>query len=147
VIFIGYMKLNENILRVKEIMGINESADAGENDISFAIDAVLNTTFVEPNKDIVCKVKVIHPKNIEVLMGQQKYVQYKLVITFIGGYGTKYWPRTMAVNDMYEKLMDEAWFLVYNFVGKSTAVFSEYVKECDSTEKEVERVHRGILNI
>jgi hypothetical protein len=27
------MKLNENILRVKEIMGINESADAGENDI------------------------------------------------------------------------------------------------------------------
>ncbi len=48
---------------------------------------------------------------------------------------------------MYEKLMDEAWFLVYNFVGKSTAVFSEYVKECDSTEKEVERVHRGILNI
>lgn len=141
------MKLNENILRVKEIMGINESADAGENDISFAIDAVLNTTFVEPNKDIVCKIKVIHPKNIEVLKGQQKYLQYKLVITFIGGYGTKYWPRTMAVNDMYEKLMDEAWFLVYNFVGKSTAVFSEYVEECDSNEKSVERFHRGILNI
>ena len=141
------MKLNENILRVKEIMGINESAHAGENDISFAIEAVLNTTFVEPNKDIVCKIEVIHPKNIEVLKGQQKYLQYKLVITFIGGYGTKYWPRTMAVNDMYEKLMDEAWFLVYNFVGKSTAVFSEYVKECDSTEKGVERVHRGILNI
>lgn len=99
------MKLTENILRIKKMMGVlNEQA--GDKDLSKHIEKLLNVTFVEPYKNIVCKVEVKHPKDIKVLSGQHEYSDYRLTITFIGGYGTDNWPMTMAMRDKFEKLMD-----------------------------------------
>jgi hypothetical protein len=125
------MKLTENIQRIKKMMGVlNEQA--GDKDLSKHIEKILNIMFVEPNKDLVCKVEVKHPKDIKILQGQPEYIDYRLTITFIGGQGTKDWPMTQAVHRKFEKLMDEAWFIVYENANKPVSVYSKYVKECDS---------------
>lgn len=125
------MKLTENIQRIKKMMGVlNEQDD--ERDLSKHIEKILNIMFVEPNKDLVCKVEVKHPKDIEVLKGQPKYKEYRLTITFICGYNTKYWPMTQALNDMYDDLMNEAWFIVYENTNRTVSVYKKCVEKCNS---------------
>jgi hypothetical protein len=97
---------------------------------SIIIEKLLNKTFVQENSDIVCKVDVKHPDEREVLEGQPKYKNYSVTVTFIGGYGTKYWPRTMAVNDKYYFLMNEMWETVHEYTNTVCDIYSKYVNKC-----------------
>ena len=109
---------------------ITEEIGDKKHDKSKLIEKLLYTTFVIPNKDIVCGVEVKHPDDREVLQGQSKYISYSITITFIGGYGTKYWPRTMAVRDKYDELFNEVWGIVYDYTNTPCDIYSKYVKEC-----------------
>lgn len=50
----------------------------------------------------------------------------------IGGYGTRMWPQTQAVQKMYDDLLDEIWDTVWDYTGISLALYSNYVKECSN---------------
>ena len=97
---------------------------------SIIIENLLNKTFVKEHSNIVCKVEVKHPDERKVLEGQPKYQSYSVTVTFIGGYGTKYWPRSMGVNEKYDSLMDELWETVYNYTNTACDIYSKYVKKC-----------------
>ena len=122
------MKLNEQISKINEII------HGDDFDKSKLIKRLLDTTFVKPNSDVVCKVEVKHPKDREVLKGQEKYISYSITVTVIGGYNTKYWPRTMKVNDMYDDLLNEAWHLAYDFTNVACDVYLKLTKNCDNLD-------------
>jgi len=121
------MNLQEQILRINEIMNLDNS----EKDLSPLLEKLLYSSIVEPNNDVVCKIKVKHPKDREVLDGQPKYNFYSVTLYVIGGYGTKFWPQTMAVQDLYDDLMNEAWEIVHNFTNTPTDLYYIKVKSCD----------------
>jgi hypothetical protein len=119
------MNLTEQIKRIHEIFG------EYKNNRSDVLEKLLKTLFVDKYSHLVCKVEVEHPEDRQVLQGQPKYKTYSITITFIGGYGTRYWPRTMRVNDMYEELMNEAWDIVHSFTNIPCDLYSKYVQECN----------------
>ena len=117
---------------LKEQIGETQNTmSGGDKPKVKVIESLLNKIFVNKNSDIVCGVEVKHPDDREVLNGQQKFQSYSITITFIGGYGTKFWPRTMAVNDKYDDLMNEVWHLVYDYTNTPCDIYSKYVKVCD----------------
>ena len=115
------MKLQETIRRI-----LRED----KKDSTPLIEKVLNDMLVKYNKDILCGVTVVHPDNRITLSGG-KYLHYKVTFTFIGGHGTKNWPKTMAIRDKYDEIMNEGWYLVHDFTGIPVDVYSEEIKECD----------------
>ena len=128
------MNLQENIHRIKEMMGvINE--DNSKKDLSPMIRESLNS-LIERNKHIVCDVEVTAPWNRETVEPDKSFKHYKVLVTFIGGYGTKYFPATQAVQEKYDNLMDEIWETVYGFFGEPIDVYSKKVKECGDSINE-----------
>lgn len=128
------MNLHEDISRIKQMMGIiNE--DNSKKDLSPMIRESLNS-FIERNKHIVCDVEVTAPWNRETVEPDKSFKHYKVLVTFIGGHGTKYFPTTQAVQEKYDNLMDEIWETVYGFFGEPIDVYSKKVKECIYIEKQ-----------
>ena len=125
------MNLHEDISRIKQMMGIiNE--DNSKKDLSPMIRESLNS-LIERNKHIVCDVEVTAPWNRETVEPDKSFKHYKVLVTFIGGYGTKYFPATQAVQEKYDNLMDEIWETVYGFFGEPIDVYSKKVRNCDKT--------------
>ena len=128
------VKLKETIRRIlKE-----------ETDFTNLITILLDTIIV-PQYGNVCKVEVVAPWNRETISGD-KYGDYKVSVYFIGGYGSKNWPRTMGVREKEEKIMDEIWLAVYNMFGVNVDLYSKYVEKCEDTEMIKESNDRNILN-
>jgi hypothetical protein len=130
---------------IKRVLREEESKD----DMSPMITDLLNNIVVNDNED-VCKVEVTAPWNRETISGGD-YKSYKVNVYFIGGYGSKNWPRTEAVKDKEENIMNEIWDTVYNFMGIGTDLYSSTVKNCneniqESTNKDGdEKIRRYIL--
>jgi len=124
------MSLKQTIKRILR-EELNEIIHGDEFDKSKLIKQLLDVSLVQPNSNLVCKVEVKHPKDREVLEGQEKYISYSITVTVIGGYGTKYWPRTMAVNDIYDDILNQAWFLAYDFTNTDCDVYLKIAKNCD----------------
>lgn len=97
-------------------------------DKSSLIKKLLDVSVMKRNKDLICDIEVVSPEQVKIMTGEKK--QYHIKVTFIGGYGSKFWPRTMAVNNLYHQIIDEVWETVYNYFGETSAVYSEYVKSC-----------------
>jgi len=99
-------------------------------DLTRAIQRLLNV-FVDNHKDILCRVEVIHPnKRIKLPEHMYDHEHYAVYFYFIGGYGSVNWPATREVLDKFDKLMNEAWGLVYNYTNQTIDVFTKHVKEC-----------------
>ena len=137
------MNLHEDISRIKQMMGIITENNS-KRDLSPMIRESLNT-LIDRKKHIVCDIEVTAPwnrKSVEFDGKFQKYSSsvpfkhYKVLVTFIGGYGTKYFPLTQSDNQKYDDIMDEVWHTVYDYFGEPTDVYSKKVKECSNTEKE-----------
>ena len=122
------MNLTEQISRIKSMMDLNESES---KDLSKLIKKILEINLLAYHKNVLCKVEVIHPDNREVLEGQKKYDHYGVYLYVIGGYGTEYFPQTMAVHDMYEYLMNKAWDIVYDNFVLPTDVYRKMIKKCE----------------
>jgi hypothetical protein len=128
------MNLQENINRIKEMMGII-SEDNSKKDLSLMIRESLNT-LIERKKHIVCDIEVTAPWNRETIEPDKSFKHYKVLVTFIGGYGTRYFPLTQWDNQKYDDIMDEVWHTVFDYFGEPTDVYKKNVKHCSNTEKE-----------
>jgi len=115
------MNLQENIRKI-----LREETE----DLSSFIENMLTKILVNKNKDILCGVKVIHPTNRESL-SDRKFTSYKVTFIFIGGYGTKNWPKTQRVVGKYETIMNKGWDLIYDYTDLAVDVYSTEVKKCD----------------
>jgi hypothetical protein len=81
--------------------------------------------------DFVCKVKVKHPEDREVLDDRPKYTQWSITLHVLGGYRTDYFPTTQRIRDMYEEAMNEAWDVAYSFMNIPTDVYYKLVETCE----------------
>ena len=117
------MTLKENIKKILE-------QETKDKDLSPVLEKILNDLLIKYNKDILCGVKIIHPDNRESLSNYM-FENYKVTLIFIGGFGTIYWPRTMAVNSKYDELMDRAWELIYDITGLPIDMYSTLVNKCN----------------
>jgi len=117
-----------------------------ERDYTNLIIKLLDTIIV-PQYGNVCKVEVVAPWDRETISGG-KYNDYKVSVYFIGGYGSKNWPRTQAVIGKEEKVMDEIWLVVYNMFGVNVDLYTKYVEKCEDTEmiKESDDRTKSLLN-
>lgn len=127
-------KLNEN---VKSIFVITESQykvikEEVEKDYANLITKLMKKTILSEYNDIICDIKVTAPKDREVLDGQKPYLYYKINVYFIGGHGTKLWPRTQEVVGKYERIMDTIWSTIYDYLGIATDLYKTYVPKCEN---------------
>ena len=130
-------KLDEN---VKSVFVITESQynvikEEVEKDYTDLITKLMKKTILSEYNDIICDIKVTAPKDREVLDGQTPYLHYKINVYFIGGYGTKLWPRTQGVNNMYDKVMDTIWSTIYDYLGIATDLYKTYVPKCENKDQ------------
>jgi len=110
--------------------------EESNKDLTQVIETLLEG-FVNDHKDILCKVEVNHPDK-RVVRPYQEYPHknYRATFYFIGGYGSSNWPATQAVMVKFDKLMNEAWELIYNYTGQTLEMFTKHVKSCDDIIKE-----------
>ena len=101
-----------------------------ERDLSNSITKLLNKLVVSKYED-VCKVEVIPPWNRESLSGDHNYRDYKIIVYFLGGYGTKNWPRTMAVRDKEEEIMNIIWQHTYSVFNTPVDIYSKLISNCE----------------
>jgi hypothetical protein len=117
------MSLRENIKRVLR--------EESKRDLTSVMETLLDG-FVNDHKDVICGVKIKHPDvRTKLQHSDNNYKNYRIDFYFIGGPGTKYFPRTQAVNRMYEDLMDEAWNIVYHYTEQPLDMFSKYTESCE----------------
>jgi len=127
-------KLDEN---VKSVFVITESQynvikEEVEKDYTDLITKLMKKTILSEYSHVICDIKVTAPKDREVLDGQKPYLHYKINVYFIGGHGTKLWPRTQGIYDMYDKVMDTIWSTIYDYLGIATDLYKTYVPKCEN---------------
>ena len=106
--------------------------EEGEKDLSPKIKKLLQGSVV-PNHKMICTVDVVAPdKMYEDPTGKD----YQVMVSVIGGIGSKHWPMTQFVNRSRDEIVNDVWHTVYNFMGLSTDVFLRNVKSCDEVMSE-----------
>jgi hypothetical protein len=103
---------------------INESKEKSTNEL---ITTVLNTLVLPQYEHVICgfELKNVDDKSLD------NVINYPgVTVTFIGGYGTKMWPQTQAVQKMYDDVLDDIWETVWDYTGISLEIYSKYVKDC-----------------
>jgi len=120
------MNLRENIKRVLR--------EESKKDLTSVMETLLEG-FVNDHKDVICGIKIKHPDaRTKLRYSDNNYKNYRIDFYFIGGLGTKYFPRTQAVSRMYEDLMDDAWNIVYHYTEQPLDMFSKYMESCKEYE-------------
>ena len=107
-----------------------------EQDMSSAIKELLNISLVPNYKNIICDIDVVAPWNRKPIGSFSEFKDYQIIIKVIGGVGSKRWPNTQAISEEGDKIVDDTWHTVYNFLGASTDIFLERVKSCDEVMSE-----------
>ena len=103
-----------------------------EKDLSPKIKKLLDDS-VKPNHKMICKIDVVAPdKMYEDPTGRD----YQVMVSVIGGIGSKNWPMTQFVHGSRSKIVDDVWQTVYNYMGLGTDVFLRNVKSCDEVMSE-----------
>ena len=119
-----------------------------EKDLSPLIKTLLNDSIVNNYKGIICNVDVVAPWKRGPIGTHSDFKDYQVRVNVIGGLGSKRWPQTQSVYKERDKIVNDVWHTVYNFMGLSTDVFLRNVKSCDEvlTESTNERIERLISN-
>lgn len=104
---------------------LNENDNKVKKDLSPLIKNILNKSLVKYHPDIMCGVKVIHPKDIETI-GIIK-TQYEVTLIFVGDEEKL----TNRVKREHNKLEDDAFDIIYKLTGLYVDVYSKYVKSCN----------------
>lgn len=128
--------LGSTLLKVIPTQDIQENVEEkSKKDLSPMIRESLNN-IIEIHKDIVCDIEITAPWNRETIEPHNSFKHYKVLITFIGGYGTEYFPVTQSVRKRYDDIIDEIWQTAYSFFGQPTDIYMKTTKECNQTYKE-----------
>ena len=103
-----------------------------EKDLSPKIKELLQNSVV-PNHKMICTVDVVAPEKMyEDPTGRD----YQVMVSVVGGIGTKHWPQTQHVVRKRDEIVNDVWHTVYNYMGLSTDVFLRNVKSCDEVMSE-----------
>jgi hypothetical protein len=106
---------------------LEESKEKSKKDL---IERVLNDLFLPQYEHVICGFEVKEPHERFDTLGNTRFQFISVTITFIGGKGTKLWPVTMGIRDMYDKVMDEVWDVIYNYTNEAVDVYYKTVKDC-----------------
>ena len=115
-----------------------------EKDSSDLIKKLLNNSVVNDYKGIICSIDVVAPWKRGPIGTHSDFKDYQIRVNVIGGIGTKRWPQTQFVYKERDKIVNDVWHTVFNFMGLSTDVFLRNVKSCDEvlTESTNERLEK-----
>jgi hypothetical protein len=103
-----------------------------QKDLSSKIKKLLQDSVV-PNHKMICTVDVVAPEKMyEDPTGRD----YQVMVSVIGGLGSKHWPMTQFVIGSRDKIVNDVWHTVYNYMGLNTDVFLRNVKSCDEVMSE-----------
>jgi len=130
-IFINVRQLIKRILKEER-----------EKDLSSKIKKLLKDSVVLNHK-MICTVDVVAPWK----MYKDPFNRdYQVMVSVIGGLGSKHWPMTQFVISSRDKIVNDVWHTIYNYMGLSTDVFLRNVKSCDEvlTESSNERLEKLI---
>jgi hypothetical protein len=100
------------------------------------ITKLLETSILSRYEGLVCGIKVTAPEDRETIEPGKEYLHYKVNVYFIGGPGTEFYPKTMAIREMYDKIMYEIWDIVESHTGEPADIFSTYLNKCDNNINE-----------
>lgn len=114
-----------------------------EKDLSSAIKELLNNSIGPKYKGIICKFDAVSPWK---MYKDPINRDYQVMVSVIGGVGSNRWPNTTNFVKERDKIVNETWHTIYNFLGISTDVFLRNVKSCDEvlTESSNERLEKLI---
>lgn len=131
-IFINVRQLIKKILKEEK-----------EKDLSSAIKELLNNSIGPKYKGIICKFDAVSPWK---MYKDPINRDYQVMVSVIGGVGSNRWPNTTNFVKERDKIVNETWHTIYNFLGISTDVFLRNVKSCDEvlTESSNERLEKLI---
>ena len=117
-----------------------------EPDMGTAIKELLNTSIVSNYRKIICDIDVVAPWKREPIGSFSEFKDYQIIVKVIGGVGSKRWPVTQYVRNEGDKIVNDVWHTVYNFLGLSADIFLKNVKSCDEvlTESSNERLEKLI---
>ena len=104
-----------------------------EQDLSSAIKELLNNSIGPKYKGIICKFDAVAPWK---MYNDPINRDYQVMVSVIGGVGSNRWPNTMNFVKERDKIVNETWHTVYNYMGLSTDVFLRNVKSCDEVMSE-----------
>ena len=107
-----------------------------EQDLSPVIKKLLESSIVSTYEGIVCNIDVVAPWKRGPIGTHSDFKDYQIRVNVIGGIGTKRWPQTQFVYKERDKIVNDVWHTVYNFMGLSTDVFLRNVKSCDEVMSE-----------
>ena len=103
-----------------------------QKDLSPLIKKLLDDS-VLPNHKLICRIDVVAPEHI---YKDATGKHYQVMISVIGGAGSKGWPMTQVIHGRRDKIVDDAWHTVYDYMGIPTDVFFRNVKSCDEVVSE-----------
>jgi hypothetical protein len=138
-IFIFVRELIKRILK--------EETEKKKKDLSPIIKKLLEDSVVSNHK-MICSIDVVAPWKRGPIGTHSDFEDYQIRVNVIGGLGSKNWPMTQFVYGSRDKVVNDVWHTVNNFMGLSTDVFLRNVKSCDEvlTESSNERLEKLIAN-
>jgi hypothetical protein len=107
-----------------------------EQDMGPAIKELLNMSLVPNYKNIICDIDVVAPWNRKSIGSFSDFTDYQIIVKVVGGADSKRWPNTQALREEGDKIVNDTWHTVYNFLSASTDVFLKNVKSCDEVMSE-----------
>jgi hypothetical protein len=109
-----------------------------KQDLSPAIKELLERSVVPNYKDTICQIIVVAPwRRIPV-----NSEEYEIMVRVVGGVGSENWPMTQSVHRERDKIIDDVWQTVYNYLGVTSSVFLRSVKTCKELMGESELTER-----
>ena len=104
--------------------------------MGLAIKELLNMSLVPNYKNIICDIDVVAPWNRKPIGSFSDFTDYQIIVKVVGGADSKRWPNTQALREEGDKIVNDTWHTVYNFLGASTDIFLKNVKSCDELMSE-----------
>lgn len=112
---------------------LNESEDRPNKE---SINTLINDLILPQYEHIICDIEYKDTEERFDVTGKKTFNYPSATVTFIGGYGTKWWPRTLAVNEMYDNILNDVWDTIYDYTGIHVELYSKHVKNCKESINE-----------
>ena len=93
-------------------------------------------------KDTICQISVIAPWERGPFITKSNFEEYEIMVRVVGGVGSENWPVTQHVHKIRDKIVDDIWQAVYNYLGVPSNVFLKNVKSCKELMGESEITER-----
>ena len=113
--------------------------EESKKDLSQSIKELLMTSVVPKYEDIICQIIVIPPwKSISI---NPNHEEYEIMVRIVGGVGSKRWPQTQSVYEERERIREDIYETVYNYLGVKSSILIRNVKSCEEfmNESELEK--------